>query len=144
MHVPMSVSQNLDQKVGVNELTVITVFSGTPTLRVNVRWTARSTFWAWMMMVHAPEDIWLYETGHVDNSSPPLAVVSTLEQLYSWPFGDTRTGVTMSSSQPRVSVSSTNHICIFGIAYHDVPWKREVKVNGELEVASMRYEPPLV
>lgn len=92
--------------------TVMTVFCGTPTLRVKVRWTARLTFSACRMMVHAPEVIWLYDTGQVDSSSPPLAVVSTLEQVYSWPAGETKSGVTMSSSQPAVLSAYVNDICV--------------------------------
>jgi len=78
----------------------MTVFCGTPTLRVKVRWTARSTLSAWMMMVHTPEDIWLYVTAHVDSSWPPLGAVPTVEHSYSWPLGEISTGVTESASQP--------------------------------------------
>ena len=121
-------------------LTVMTVFCGTPTLRVKVRCTARSTLSAWMMMVHVPEDIWLYVTAHVDSSCPPLDVVPTVEHSYSWPLGDISTGVTESSAQP-VSWSATLEYVAQG---GSLPWNREVKVNGEFEVASIRYEPPLV
>lgn len=84
----------------MERLTVMTVVCGTPTVRVKVRSTARLTLSAWMMIIHAPEDIWLYAMGHVDSSSPPLDVVSTVEHSYSCPLGEIRTGVTESSAQP--------------------------------------------